>query len=293
MRSIRKLYFQNAAGERYGLNGEKGVYASGLAGFGVTLSPGFADLGRGFFVPVGEESEPQNTIPFTLTFTKTPYESYNAFVNWLTAAGTVTLVYNPAGRQEYCRDVTVNFLQKGEKNAVGWLEVPGSFFCNTPWYLPKPTTLNLEAGGTDESKRYDYEYNEFLMYGDDSSASLTGTIAGAGHTPGSLELTYYGAITNPKIRLTGNVSGKTYGICSIATVLAPSDRLVFSTRYEDSYAKRISAAGVETNLLDALDLSTTPFFHIPVNEPCTIAIEADAVFTGFADLLVYYYYRSV
>lgn len=293
MRNIRKLYFQNAAGERYGLNGERGVYASSLAGFGLTLTPNFADLSRGFFVPVSDESEPQNTVPFTLTFTRNPYDSYKSLVDWLTAAGTITIVYNPTGKQEYCRDVTINFLQKGELSAVGWLEIPCSFLCNTPWYLPAPTSLELEAGGMDDSKRYDYEYDDALCYGSDSSASFSGTIAGAGHIPGSLELTYYGAITNPKIRLTGNISGKTYGVCSVDVVLAASDTLKFSTRYENSYVKQITAAGVETDLLDALDLSSTPFFHIPVDEPCTISVEADAPFTGFADLRIFYYYRSV
>lgn len=290
---IRKLYFQNAAGQRWGLNGDRGVYASSLAGFGFTLSPSFADLIRGFFVPVSDEAEPQNTLPFTLTFTRNPYETYETFCNWLAAAGTVTIVYNPTGKREFCRDVSINFLQKGEKNVVGWLEVPCSFFCNTPWYLPSPTTLDLGAAGKDNRKRYNYRYTKELRYGQNSSATLSGTIAGAGHIPGSLELTYRGAITNPKIRLVGKISGKTYGLCSVTTVLSPSDTLKFSSRYENSYVKRIAAGGAETDLLDALDLSSTPFFHIPVDEPCTVSIEADTTFTGSADLLIFYYYRSV
>lgn len=293
MRNIRKLYFQNAAGERWGLNGEKDVYASSLAGFGFTLSPGFADLNRGFFVPVSTESEPQGTISFTLTFTRNPYTVHQSLVNWLSAAGAVTLVYNPTGKQAYCRDVSINFLQKGELNEVGWLELPCSFFCSTPWYLPAPTSLYLEPSGANVIKRYDYTYSADLQYGSDSAESLIGTIAGAGHIPGSLEMTYYGAITNPRIHLTGNITGKTYGLCSVSVVLGESDLLKFSTRYENAYVKRITADGVETDLLDALDLSTTPFFHIPVDEPCTISVEADAAFTGFADLLIYYYYRSV
>lgn len=293
MRRIRKLYFQNNAGERYGLNGERGVYASSLAGFGVMLSPNYADLSRGFFVPVSDESEPQNAVSFVLTFIRNPYETYASLVNWLNAADTITIVYDPTGKQEYCRDVTANFLQKGELTAVGWLEIPCSFFCNTPWYLPTPTALVLEVEGTDESKRYTYEYAEELRYGNDSSATFSGTIAAAGHIPGSLELIYYGAITNPKIRLVGNISGKTYGICSVTATLAASDTLKLSTRYENAYVKRVAADGMETDLLDALDLSTTPFFHIPVDEPCTILVEADAAFSGFADLLIFYYYRSV
>ena len=116
---------------------------------------------------------------------------------------------------------------------------------------------------------------------------------GAGHIPGSLELTYRGSITNPRIRLTGAVSGKAYGLCSVSVLLGATDTLKFSTRYENAYVKKVSASGAETDLLDVLDLSTTPFFHIPVDEPCTISIEADTPFTGYADLLIYYYSRSV
>ena len=293
MKSIRKIGFRNAAGERYGLNGERGVYASGLSGLGFSLTPSFADLGRGFFVPVSDESEPQGSVPFTMVFTQNPYQSYKRFVDWLASAGTITIVYDPTGAQEYCKDVSVNFVQKEELTDVGWLEVPCSLFCNTPWYLPTPTAMTLEAAGTDESMRYDYAYDDSLRYGEDSSAALSGTIAGAGHIPGALELSYHGAVTNPRIRLVGEITGKTYGICSVATVVTATDTLQFSTRYENSYVRKISAAGVETDLLDALDLSLTPFFHIPVDEPCTVSIEADAALAGFADLTIFYYFRSV
>lgn len=293
MRNIRRLALQNAAGQRYGLNGQRGIYASAAAGLGLALSPVFADLSRGFFIPVSDESEPQGTITLTITFTQNPYDTYKAFADWLAAAGTLTLVYNPTGKQEFFRDISVNFLQKGELNAVGWLEIPCSFYCNTPWYLPFPTSLELETEGITESKRYDYRYTEDLAYGSDSSASLSGLISGAGHIPGALTLSYYGSITNPKIRLVGSVSGKTYGVCSVSAVLSSTDMLKFSTKYENSYIKRVSASGTETDLLDVLDLSTEPFFHIPVDEPCIVSMEAAEQFSGKADLLVYYYYRSV
>ena len=293
MRNIRKLYLQNRAGERRGLNGEDGVYASNLSGFGLTLAPSFADLSRGFFVAVSDEHEPQSTVPFTLTFTRNPYDAYQSFVDWLAAAGTLTVVYNPTGRREFCRDVSVNFLQKGELTQVGWLEIPCSFFCLTPWYLPAPNTLSMEGGGVDESKRYTYVYTEDLKYGTDSTASLSATIAGAGHIPGALDLSFFGAITNPRLRLVGNISGKTFGVCSVSVVIGENEQLKFSSRYENSYVQKVTASGEVTDLLDALDLSTTPFFHLPVDEPCTLSIESDGSFSGRADLLIYYYYRSV
>lgn len=174
MRRIRKVYLQNAAGDRWGLNGENGVYVSSLAGFGYTLSPTYADLTRGFFLAVSGESEPQGTVPFTVYFTRNAYAVYQSFVDWLAAAGTVILCYNPTGDQEYRRDVDVNFLQKGELNEVGWLEVPSSFYVKTPWYKPYATTLSLETAGGDSSKRYDYVYDSSLMYSVNSVRSVWG-----------------------------------------------------------------------------------------------------------------------
>lgn len=293
MKTIRKLYLQNASGERWGLNGENGVFCTDLAGFGFTLEPSFANVGQGFFPLESADPETQNSIPFTLVFTKASYASYQMFVDWLASAGTVALIYNPAGKQEYHRDVLVNFLQKGELTQVGWLEIPCSFYCITPWYMPHPTLLSIQSSGKDERKRYAYRYTDSLKYGMDSSAGLFATIAGAGHIPAALELFYYGAIKNPQIKLVGNISNKTLGVCSISAVLQDTDVLKFSTKYEASGVKKISAAGVETDLLDALDLSLKPFFHAPVNEPCTVSIESDDFFAGRAELFVYYYYRSV
>ena len=293
MKQIRKVYFQNPSGDRWGLNGDRGVFASNLTGLGFSLSPNFTNLGRGFFSPVSDESEPQQSLPFTLTFTKAPYDTYKQLVDWLSAANPVTIVYNPTGRQEYCRDVVISFFEKNELNAVGWLEIPCSYLSLTPWYLPTPTTIRLDSSGSDESKRYVYEYTDALRYGADSSAALSVAIPGAGHIPGALSLSVSGALANPRIRLAGDISGKTYGVCSVATVTAEADMLQFSSRYEDSYVRRMKASGEEVDLLDVLDLSSNPFFHIPVNEPCTLTIEADAPFVGQADLLIFYYYRSV
>jgi hypothetical protein len=214
-------------------------------------------------------------------------------MDWLASTGRLTLVYNPTGKREYCRDVSINFISKGELTAAGWLELPCSLFCLTPWYLPSPTSLSVVGTGQGESKRYSYRYDTSLRYGSDSVSALRAAIAGTGHIPGAVELTFRGAVVNPQIRLTGNISGKTYGICKLDVSLEETDQLQYSTRYENSYVKKISAGSVETDLLDVLDLSVTPFFHIPVNEPCTLSVESDAPIVGRVNLLIYYYYRSV
>lgn len=293
MRSIRKLYFKNAAGERLGLNGENGIYATALAGFGFSLSHSFADLSRGFFPTINDANEPQNSLAFTVVLTHDAYAAHQTLMAWLAAAGTLTIIYDPTGEQEYFRDVAIKFVQKSELNQARWLELPCSFSCTTPWYLPQPASLRISSSTLDEGKRYDYVYDENLRYGPDSIAAMSTAIAGSGHIPGALQLAFQGAITNPRLRLVGNFSGRTIGVCDLSVSLAETDRLEFSSRYEDSYVRKISADGTQTDLLDVLDLRLTPFFHIPVEEPCTLFVEADAEFSGQAELLIYYYFRSV
>ena len=293
MRSIRKLYFQNASGDRRGLNGENGVYCTDLAGFGFSFESVFSNIGQGFFPVDTAVKDVQSSIPFTLIFTKNAYKAYQDFINWLSAARSLTIVYNPTGDREYFKDIVIDFVQKGELTRVGWLEAPCSLFGVTPWYLPQPTILGIQSSGTDERKRYPYRYTNALTYGMNSSAALSATIAGTGHIPAALELTYYGAARSPKIKLTGNISNKTFGICYIDTALDSADILKLSTKYDNSFVKKISAEGMETDLINNLDLSLTPFFHVPIDEPCTVSIESDDVLSGRADLSVYYYYRSV
>ena len=259
----------------------------------MALDPGFADLGNGFFVASSDKSEPQGAIAYTVTFTRNPYTEYERFLDWMSAAGELTLLYDPAGTQEYCRAVSVISIQKGELNRLGWLECPLSLRCKTPWYLPVPSAMALQVEDPATIRRYTYQYTPELKYGSDGLPALSGTIPKSGHIPAAVELSYFGEIINPAIRLTGKISGKTYGICALEAAFSASDTLKLSTRYENSYAKKIDANGVETDLLDVLDLSTTPFFRIPVDEPCTISIESESIISGRAELLIYYYFRSV
>ena len=293
MKSIRKLYFQNESGDRWGLNGDRGLFCTGLAGLGLALNPTLNSIGQGFMTEESVDTGSKNTIPFTLIFTKSPYQYYQMLINWMNSAKTLTIVYNPTGTQEYYCDIAINYMQKGELNQVGWLEVLCNFYCVTPWYLPAPTMLTIRSRGKDERKRYAYRYTNALKYGMNNAAALSATVAGSGHIPGSIELKYYGAISNPRIKIFGNMTGKTYGACYISAIMEASDTLCFSSKYENSYVFKLSSEGVQTDLLDNVDLSLTPFFHVPINESCTITLESDNLFIGFAELSVYYYYRSV
>ena len=98
---------------------------------------------------------------------------------------------------------------------------------------------------------------------------------------------------SPVISLTGQLTGKLYGACRISDTIAAGETLLFSTDYLDSYVRKLSAAGVQTDLLSKIDLDGEPFFRLPLTEPCTLTIAAQAAISGAADVKVFYYYRSV
>ena len=293
MSRTRKFYLENAAGERRDLNGKERIYLSDPVGLGITLAQSYADLGSGFFSPISTESEPQQQPGGTLNFTgPDPYADYRELINWMSEAEELALVYLPYGTEEYFRRVDINYLSKGELNFVRWLTVPVSFNTLTPWYRATPSKLTLAVTEGNEL-RYPYYYTEDLIYGSSSTAAMSADIAKGGHVPAAIRLSYTGSILNPRISLIGAQTGKTYGICSIGAQLGGSDTLEYSTLQRDSYARVRSAAGTATDLLDKLDLSTEPFFRIPLSEPCVLEIAADAEFSGTANLQIYYYYRSV
>lgn len=294
MKEYRKLYLQDSAGRRYDLNGKQNIWASELTGFGFTLSPVFADLKRGFFISSADDSEPQSTAACTLSFTGSEvYDDYRLFVNWMSRSGNLQLVYKPSeSGSEYFRDIQVSYISKGEKNELGWLVVPASFVCLSPWYMPDPTELRLGTSD-DSAMRFPFVFDENLRFGSSAASDFSGTIRAAGQVPGAILIKFKGAITNPRIRLVGQQTGTTYGICSVEAEFNSTDIFELSTIPTDSHVYKILPSGVVIDLLDVLDISTTPYFQVPVNESCTISLESDASFTGEADLLVYYYFRSV
>lgn len=290
---MRRFFFRNSGGEAYPLNGERGVYLTDPQGLGVTLSPVFADLQYGFFEPVADAAEPQGTVTGNLVFVgPNPYLTYRQLMQWL--GSEITLGYTPSPGTTYYRDLSVNYVQKGELTQVRWLECPCSFFVTGPWYVGDISALKIGSGETlGTPKRYDYVYAPDLGYGSDAIYSLSGIIYNRGQMPGVLDLTYTGAIVNPRIRLVGTVSGRVYGICSAEASLVDTDTLHYTNDFRAAALLRQTASGDVEDLLDALDLSTDPFARLPTSEPVQLELLSDTALTGQANILVYSYWRTV
>lgn len=311
MRNARKLYLQRGlTGERWDLNGAGGVYAGDLAGLGVNFSPSFYDLGDGFFQVNDERKVPQGSPGFTLRFTSSAYATYRQLVDWIAASPELYLVYCPYGDMEFLRRIKLSYLSKGERNQLGWLEVPASVLAMTPWFRPVPASIGMVVQtGTfkaylwdEDEQDYGYRYTDDLVYPGDAEGVLSALLAPAGHIPAALVLRYHGAVEKPVLRLVGASTGKVYGICAlnagVGVSLGATDTLEYSTLQTDCHVRRISADGEETNLLPFVDLSQEDtsreiYFRLPVTESAVLSLESPAAFSGEAELTVYYFYGSV
>ena len=289
---MRKFYFANAAGERWPLQGEKGVFLTDPTGLGVTLAQTYADLQNGFFVGVGV-SEPQSAPHATLLFTRPAYSAYRQLINWLAAAGDLEMIYCPYGAEEFHRRVDVQAISKGELDEHQFLQSELSLLARSPWFKASATHFDLASQITDESMRYEFCYTDGLIYGDDFTSALSGTLYPDGHIPAAISVTFYGGAPSPTISLTGQLTGRLYGACRISDTLTSGETLLFSSGYFDSYVRKISANGSKADLLAKIELDGEPFFRLPLTEPCTLSIAAQAAINGSADVQVFYYFRSV
>lgn len=293
MPNVRQFWLQSSAGDRFGLNGESGAWLTLPEGLGYELSPPFGDLGRGFFTPLDEITEPQGSVAGELVFEPPAYANYRTLMDWIAAAGSLLLIYCPYGDQEFQKRVYVESVGKGELDKARLLHCPVSFFGLTPWRRPTPTEISMDTqdpGGY--RPRYSGRYPG--RYGRDAHGTMSARIAASGHIPGAVLLRVFGGIEDPEIRLTGVDSGTVYGICRLQEVsTGASDVLELSTDWEDSYVRKISATGEQTDLLPYLDISQDPYFHTPTDEASILTVQSDSPFSGSAELLVYSYYRTV
>ena len=150
---MRKFFMENETGARWDLNGKTGVWLSNPEGLGVNLNNGYADWENGFFKNTGSKAEPQGNVVADIVFVKKAYETYRSFLNWISAARELVLIYSPYEPLEFYRRVELQYLTKGELGAGKWLTTPISLPCLTPWYLPTALRIALTKQ-TETAMRY-------------------------------------------------------------------------------------------------------------------------------------------
>lgn len=289
---MRLFYLEDQKGERFPLNNETGVFLYQPNGLGIEYSNDYGESGSGFYLRV-KDGISQSEIGFTLVFppsTDSPYVRYRKLIDWIYAAEELYLIYCPYGSYEYYRHIEFRTIEKTEIQQDGSLQSAASVLPLTPWYLPSP--INIDFSGDQENiMRYAYYYTDDLIYGV-SSTDYTAGIESRGHMPSAVKVTFKGEVINPKLTLRGVVTRNEIGVCDITETFSQGDTLVFCSAEQDSYVKKIDSEGHETDLLDKIDITSNPFFRVPLSEPCELSITGTGIY-GQASMVQYVYYRGV
>ena len=289
---MRKFYLEDQKGERVPLNNEHGIFLYSPTGLGIGYENTYGESGSGFFLRL-KDGVSQTDIGFTLVFPPaddSPYERYRALIDWIYSAEEIFFIYCPYGSNEYYRRIEIQTIEKTELDQYGSLQSTVSILPMTPWYLPAP--IHVAFGEEQENAmRYDFYYTDDLIYGV-GSQNYTAEITARGHIPSAMRVTFQGQVINPVLTLRGMASHVDYGICSIDESFSTTDTLVFSSAEQDSYVQKITADGTVTDLLDKIDITTNPFFRVPLAEPCELIISGESIL-GKANMVLYVYYRGV
>lgn len=286
MSSFRQFRIVNDAGRGYSLNGDSGIFLHEPAGLGLKNDIKTADLGYGFFHDLQNKKIPTDPISGDLLFINdNPYRLYREFLTFLVGSKKLILSYKPYGTDEfYCRG-RFEYLTKEELEETGILRVPISFLPFTPWYLPRESSLSMRelTGG---EMAYTFTYDENLVYSSPMVGSYAVQLEPAGHMDAALVFSYPGYIEDPVLTLVGVNTGTEYGRCEVD---ANSVGFNYSSLYSDSYIRDNDG----NSLLNGVSPNHTPFFRLPMTEPCVFTLSAASQLTESSKISVYYFYRSV
>lgn len=319
---MRKFYLEDQKGERIPLNNETGIFLYEPEGLGVEYSHDYGESGSGFFIRI-KNGISQLETSFTLVFEpgemlvkydgsraiageaiagiaivgdvpeitiESPYERYKKFLDWIYKAEELYFIYCPYGRNEYYKRIEFRSIEKTEYDKYGSLQPKVTIVPLTPWYLSSPIYINF-GEESENAMRFTYTYDSELVYGI-GSQDYTAEVTNTGHTPSAIKLIFEGQVNNPVFTLRGSATRKIYGQCKITGEFSPTDRIEFSTAEQDSYVKKIDRFDAETDLIDSVDITTNPFFRIPVTEPCEVIISGEDLL-GTVSMTQYVYYRGV
>lgn len=319
---MRKFYLEDQKGERVPLNNETGIFLYQPEGLGIEYSHDYGESGSGFFIRI-KDGVSQLDTSFTLVFPpgemlveydgsralageaivgialvgdvpeitiESPYERYKKFLDWIYRAEELYFIYKPYGNNEYYKHIEIRSIEKTEYDEYGSLQPKVTITPLTPWYLPNPIHINF-GEDSENAMRFDYVYNDELVYGIGNQDYMA-EVEASGHIPSAIKLTFKGQVIDPVFTLRGAATRKVYGECKIDGIFVSTDTIEFSTAEQDSYVKKIDKQGNETDLLDSIDITTNPFFRVPLSEPCEVTLSGDGIL-GKISMLQYVYYRGV
>lgn len=244
-----RFYLMNEKMVRYGLNSpEEGVFTE-PKGFGVEYDAGYIKVGDMWVSDsrVLRQPEPSGKI----VFSKNVYKTFQAFVNFINAAGSLTLVYQPSGvGQEYFTQVDLVSIDKGGYTRGDALEVPVRFVCKSLFYTEEKFEYHIERAEKEVRFpfRWPTRFNDkgVINFGFDNN----------GHVDSPFLLSCIGYCVNPTV--TVMQEGAVVHSVTFNLTLEHGQKLEFST-FDDDLLIEVDGVGRK----DCLDFTKENFFKIP------------------------------
>lgn len=274
----------------YKLNGETGFYLINPTGLGTALSPSMYSMGSGFYGAYNTDQIPQGNIVGDILITPyggdDAYQEYTEFVSYLMAqndANELYFCYKPSTVEYMCK-VRLESITKTEKEADHQHELlcPISLQMLTPWYTATPTSITpVEQAGISG-----------WIGADIPLPTLTSHIPAAWEIKAEYVGGDYNGLT---VECYGNITGKLYGKLNLLDTVADENSITIFSKYENPLVAKNYTPASYTDLNNNVDISTNPFFKVPLTEQCYLRVSVGATSAGTlkASCTVYQYYRSV
>ena len=286
---MRQFYIQNEYGQKIELQGGS-IFMSDPSGFGFADDVQYMES-DGFFVETFREEQQLEKTGTLIFKPNEAYANYFSFANWVFAAQSLILAYNPDGNWFYI-NIDINEMSKSELTTAGLLEIPIVYTPVSPWYSPYSLNLTIDGVNTDNAKLYTYIYP--YTYTTSAQAGVLNFTAQA-QVPCDFEINIPGPVENPVITVTRLDTNTVIGEIDLSTVSADEGETIrFSNVPTSAGATLLTSSGIQ-DLTSQLGISTDlpTFFRLPANIPVEFTLTATSLLGVTASLKIYRYYRTV
>lgn len=294
---VRKVKLKNEQGQTIDCL-LKSSFFNDLRGLGYDERVSYISYADGFYKPIKRLTQ-QSSISGKLSFLNRSdaYSDYRTLMEWITTSerqnddGSIKLVYQPYGTEEYQKDVILTSISKGELDRGGFLTTNVTFTGITPWYVVDSLDIDFSQPTGDYTSRYSRRFSYVYLI---SGTSLTATFTLEHAWEGRFRLEVGGNFTSPIVELFDH-QGELIGYIELAGAsIGSGETLIVSTMPSGIGAWKETTGGSLTDLTDLISIQdgVDVFFSIPADEQVTLRVRASGSSNLNGDLYLYTFYKT-
>lgn len=279
---IRQFSLQNEYAQEYPLSLPGNAFLDNPTGLGYSLDVSYRLIGNSWVRNYVRDK--QTAIKGEVVFLPgTPYNTEADFLRFVRASKRLAIVYTTTAGT-WMKDVDLTAYEKGEISEGGVLKCKVTLTPRSLWYSRNRQSYSINVNAPADAMTFDFSWPATFQAIVDGTIELTND----GSVPAPITVTWHGPIVNPVLQLI--VDGEETARCKITGEATSGQTINYSSRDGDLYIYK-DAAGVQTNLINSLDINNNNFFKIPVGNS-ELRFSADAQITEPIAISVYKLYRA-